>query len=150
MRRTRTAPDMESFRSILKSKGLKATPQRIAVHAAMLALGHASADLVYEHIKKEGTAEVTVASVYNILSGLCAIGIYRRIPTSDNRVWYDAITRTHLHVFDRKRSELKDLVDEDFSAMAASYFKDHAPKGYKVDEIDIHLICHRSRNTKKQ
>ena len=69
MRRTRTAPDMESFRSILKSKGLKATPQRIAVHAAMLALGHASADLVYEHIKKEGTAEVTVASVYNILSG---------------------------------------------------------------------------------
>ena len=86
MRRTRTAPDMESFRSILKSKGLKATPQRIAVHAAMLALGHASADLVYEHIKKEGTAEVTVASVYNILSGLSAIGIYRRIPTSDNRL----------------------------------------------------------------
>ena len=34
--------------------------------------------------------------------------------------------------------------------MAAAYFKDHAPKGYKVDEIDIHLVCHRSRNTKKQ
>ena len=66
-----------------------------------------------------------------------------------DKVWYDAITRTHLHIFDRKRNELKDLVDDGFSATAAAYFKDHAPKGYKVDEIDIQLVCHRSRNSKK-
>ena len=149
MRRTHSAPDMESFRSILKSKGLKATPQRIAVHEAMLVLGHASVDMVCDQVKKEGTAKVTAASVYNILSGLSTIGIYRRIPTNDNKVWYDAITRTHLHIFDRKRNELKDLVDDGFSATAAAYFKDHAPKGYKVDEIDIQLVCHRSRNSKK-
>jgi len=140
---------MESFRSILKSKGLKATQQRLAVHEAMLALGHACADMVCDQIRKNGTTEVTVASVYNILSGLSAIGVYRRIPTIDNRVWYDVLTRPHLHIYDRRRNEIKDLADEDFSASAAAYFRDHAPKGYKVDDIDIQLICHRSRNTKK-
>ncbi|MCR5519579.1 MAG: transcriptional repressor [Bacteroidales bacterium] len=149
MRRSHSAPDMESFRSILKSKGLKATPQRLAVHEAMLSLGHACADMVCEQIRKSGNACVTVASVYNILSGLSTIGIYRRIPTIDNRVWYDVLTRPHLHIYDRKRNEIKDLSDEDFASVATAYFKEHSPKGYKVDEIDIQLVCHRSRNSKK-
>ena len=49
----KTAPDVETFRSILKGKGLKATPQRIAVHEAMLNLGHASADMVVEKLSSE-------------------------------------------------------------------------------------------------
>ena len=54
MRRMNTAPDMEKFRSILKTKGLKATPQRLAVHEAMLAMGHASADMVRDWILSKG------------------------------------------------------------------------------------------------
>ena len=144
------ATDMESFRSILKTKGLKATPQRLAVHEVMLEMGHASADMVCERIHKKGIAAITVASVYNILSQLHGAGIYRRIPSRDNKVWYDIHTRpVNLHVYDRKREEFKDLIDDDFSSIALTYFKGNPPKGYRVDEIDIHLVCHRSRSSKK-
>ena len=37
--------------ALLKKNGLKATPQRLAVHEAMTHLGHASADQVAELIK---------------------------------------------------------------------------------------------------
>ena len=66
--------DMESFRRMLKSHDLKATPQRIAVHEAMIKLVHASADTVYEDIVKTGGCKITQASVYNILSSLADEG----------------------------------------------------------------------------
>jgi len=143
------APDMEKFRSILKSKGLKATAQRLAVHEAMLSLGHASADMVEDWILRKGSAPITVASVYNILTQLSGMGVYRRIPSQGNKIWYDVNTGAHLHIYDRKREEFKDLLNEEFAALAYNYFKENPPKGYKVDEIDIHLVCHRSRNSKK-
>lgn len=144
-----SAPDMERFRSILKNKALKATPQRLAVHEAMLELGHASADMVCEHVLKSGITTITVASVYNILAQLAGLGLYRRIPSTDNKIWYDVTTKSHLHIYDRKRSEFKDHTDEQLYSIIQTYLKENPPKGYKVDDIDIHLVCHRSRNTKK-
>ena len=44
-------PNLEEFKAILKKHSLKATPQRLAVHEAMMELGHASADMVTEVIK---------------------------------------------------------------------------------------------------
>ena len=51
----RKMPDMEEFRVLLKEHGLKSTHQRLAVHEAMMRLGHASADMVTEEIHKAGT-----------------------------------------------------------------------------------------------
>ena len=59
--------DIDQFVAKLKKHSLKATPQRIAVHKAMIRLGHASADMVAGEIAREGEASITVASVYNIL-----------------------------------------------------------------------------------
>lgn len=144
-----SAPDMEKFRSILKNKGLKATPQRLAVHEAMLELGHASADMVCEHVLKSGVTTITIASVYNILAQLAGLGLYRRIPSPDNKIWYDVTLKSHLHIFDRKRGEFKDHSDEKLYSLIHSYLKENPPKGYRVEDFDIHLVCHRSRNTKK-
>lgn len=51
--KTLSAPTIEEFKVLLRNKNLKATPQRVAVHEAMLSLGHASADMVVEHIKAD-------------------------------------------------------------------------------------------------
>ena len=148
MRRMNTAPDMERFRAILKTKGLKATPQRLAVHEAMLDLGHASADMVREWILSKSKVAITVASVYNILSQLTAMGLYRVIPSTSGVVWYDSLTKPHLHIYSRKKNEFKDLENDGLMSRLLAFFKENPPKGYKVDEIDVLLTCHRSRNTK--
>ena len=57
------APDIDQFKALLKQKNLKATPQRIAVHRAMIALGHASADMVVDYMSAQTDAKITVASV---------------------------------------------------------------------------------------
>ena len=68
-------PTIEEFKQILKKHSLKATPQRLAVHEAMISLGHASADMVTEAIEMKATTKVTVASVYNILTNPAILGI---------------------------------------------------------------------------
>ena len=55
--------DLENFKVFLKKHSLKATPQRIAVHEAMMAMGHACADQVVEHIRENGGDNITKASV---------------------------------------------------------------------------------------
>ena len=69
-------PTIEDFKAILKKHSLKATPQRLAVHEAMISLGHACADMVTEAIKEKNTAKVTLASVYNILTHMAMLGVY--------------------------------------------------------------------------
>ena len=66
--------NIEEFKVLLKKHSLKATPQRLAVHEAMMSLGHASADMVTEMITQKGTTKVTVASVYNILTNMAMLG----------------------------------------------------------------------------
>ena len=64
---TNTAtPSLDEFRSRLKRHGLKATRQRLEVHEAMMALGHASADMVKEEIARLLSGSViTDAAVAN-------------------------------------------------------------------------------------
>ena len=50
---THKCPNLEEYKLLLKKHSLKATPQRLAVHEAMMSLGHACADMVTESIKGE-------------------------------------------------------------------------------------------------
>ena len=51
---TNKCRNIEEFKQLLKKHSLKATPQRLAVHEAMMSLGHASADMVTEVISQKG------------------------------------------------------------------------------------------------
>ncbi len=86
---TQTAPTVDELKIILKKHGLKATQQRVAVHMAMLHLGHASADMVAGETARAKIANVTAASVYNILSQLADIGIYSRRLSANNKMYFD-------------------------------------------------------------
>ena len=104
-------PNLDEFKQILKKHSLKATPQRLAVHEAMISLGHASADMVTEAIAAKGTTKVTVASVYNILTQLAMLGIYDYRLSSNNKMYFDVNTFLHMHLYDRENHMFKDVLD---------------------------------------
>ena len=54
---------MKDFTAQLKKHRMKATRQRLAVHEAMCALGHASADQVAEWLSRDPETRISVASV---------------------------------------------------------------------------------------
>lgn len=80
----------------LNSVGLKATPQRMAIYNALEEYGHASADLVFDKVKKVFPT-ISVATVYNALNGMAEAGIISRLILRDNCQYFDITVTAHNH-----------------------------------------------------
>lgn len=147
---THTAPGIEEFNKLLKKHSLKSTQQRLAVHNAMLKLGHASADMVTEEIRSQGTTNVTVASVYNILSQIALLGIYDHRMSANNKMYFDVNTFRHIHLYDYVNNTFKDVIDDDFMDNLDAYFAKKKFKGYRVECVDVQIVCRPSRSYVKK
>lgn len=147
---THTAPGIEEFKKLLKKHSLKSTQQRLAVHNAMLKLGHASADMVTEEIRSHGTTNVTVASVYNILSQIALLGIYDHRMSANNKMYFDVNTFRHIHLYDYVNNTFKDVIDDDFMDNLDAYFAKKKFKGYRVECVDVQIVCRPSRSYVKK
>ena len=144
---THKCPTIEEFKNILKKHSLKATPQRLAVHEAMISLGHACADMVTEAIKEKGSAKVTLASVYNILTHMAMLGVYNYRLSANNKMYFDVNTFKHIHFYDQDNHVFRDVIDDELVAMIESHLSRKRIKGYRVESIDIQLV---GRPTKKK
>ena len=141
-------PTLDDFRSQLRRHNLRATQQRLAVHEVMMALEHASADMVQKELAERG-ASVTVASVYNILSQLADYRIYSRRLSATNKMFFDIEGSRHIHLYDRENHNYRNLQDEELSELVAAHLKRRKFKGYTVEGIDIQIIAKPTRKTKK-
>ena len=142
---THKCPNLEEFKAILKKNALKATPQRLAVHEALMTLGHASADMVTEEIKDKSTAKVTVASVYNILTHMATLGIYHYRLSSNNKMYFDVNTFKHIHFYDQANHAFRDVIDDELVMLIESHLSRKKVKGYKIEGFDIQLIGRPTR-----
>lgn len=139
------AHNIDTFRQLLQQKKLRATEQRLAVHRAMMALGHASADSVEGFLRQTENVKIAVASVYNILTQLADEGIYSRRYSSNNKMYFDVDSGSHLHIYDTRNNEFKNVMDNELNEFIKNILRKHRFKGYKVDSVDIQFICHPTR-----
>ena len=142
---THRCPDMEEFKAILRKHSLKLTPQRLAVHEAMMTLGHACADMVTDAIKEKSSTKVTVASVYNILTQMAMLGIYHYRLSSNNKMYFDVNTFKHIHFYDKDNHTFRDVIDDELIQLIESHLSRKRVRGYKVEGFDIQLIGRPSR-----
>lgn len=138
-------PNVEEFKEILRKHSLKATPQRLAVHEAMIELGHASADMVTEVIKAKGTAKVTLASVYNILTQMAMLKVYSYRLSANNKMYFDVNTFKHIHMYDQENHTFRDVVDDELVSLIESHLSRKRVKGYKIEGFDIQLVGRPSK-----
>ncbi len=143
----RQPADLETFSRMLGTYGLKVTPQRLAVHRAMLKHIHADADTVLDTIKAEGKCRIARSSVYNILSSLADTGIYSRRYSANGKVVFDINAWRHIHLYDVRSHEFVDVEAPDLLEEVQAAIKGHRFRGYKIDDVDIQIIC---RPTKKR
>ena len=141
---------MQNFKALLKQHKLKATPQRLAVHNAMLALIHASAEQVADTIKEESTLKVSVSSVYNILSQMASLGIYGRRLSTNNIMYFDVNPANHLHLYDPQNNIFKDIQDPELLRDLEERIKKHRYRGFRVSGVEVNIICHPPKKRKKQ
>ena len=138
-------PDVIQFKRLLRDRGLKATPQRTAVHEAMCALVHAGADDVTAWIAAQEGTRISAASVYNILTLLADLGIYGRRSGQSGKMVFDVRTGRHLHLYDTQSGTWSDLEDEALLTWMEAHFKGHRFRGYKIDGFEVQLLCHPTR-----
>ena len=140
---------MQEFRTMLRRHNLKATRQRLAVHEVMMDLVHASADMVREELALRGGAQVTVGSVYNILTQLSDCHIYNRRLSTGGKMFFDAINSPHIHLYDRENNTYRDLVNDDLQELVMTHLRRRRFKGYTLEGVDIQFIA-RPTNRKNK
>lgn len=132
---------------LLKQKGLKATPQRIAVYDAMRALGHASADDVRQSIGSAGQIDITVATVYNVLQSLTEAGLLHRRLSANNKMYYDITMKDHCHIYDEATHTITDFNDSGLTEIVNDYIRKKKINNFDLNYVDIQLMG-RFRKTK--
>lgn len=140
-----TPMSIDKFKATLKKKGMKATPQRLAVHQEMINLLHASADMIFERLK--GNAGISLASIYNVLSDLCEAGIYKPLKSASNKMFYDINSEPHVHLYDSQNHTFVDISDEEVLDIVSSHFKGRRFRGYRIDGYDVQIMVHATRKT---
>jgi Fur family peroxide stress response transcriptional regulator len=126
----------------LRSKGYKATPQRIAIcRFALNSRAHPSAQQVYDEVRKIHPT-VSLATVYKTLGVLKDLNLIQELNLPQGQARFDSYMKPHINLICLKCGSIADL--EDNSAIeltrkvaAAAKFKP------KEQRIDIFGICRK-------
>jgi len=126
----------------LRSKGYKATPQRIAICRFVLnSRDHPSAQKVYDEVKKIHPT-VSLATVYKTLAVLKDLNLIQELNLPQGQARFDSYMKPHINLICLRCGSIADLDDNSAieiirKVAAAAKFK---PKG---QHIDIFGICRK-------
>ncbi len=95
--------------SLLKSRGVLPTPQRLEVGKILFAMPqHLSAEQIIARVRVNG-AHVSKATVYNTLNLFVSRGLAREVHVDPSRAFYDSTTTPHHHFFNVDTGKLTDI-----------------------------------------
>ncbi|KUJ90415.1 MAG: Fur family transcriptional regulator, peroxide stress response regulator [Thermoanaerobacter sp.] len=111
---------MEEAAALLKQKGLKVTPQRLAIlNLLRNSKEHPTAETIYKKLASDFPT-MSLATVYKTLEVLKNMGLIQELNVGEGSFRYDANTNSHPHVVciscgkveDLDESLLKDVLEE--------------------------------------
>lgn len=136
------------FREQLKEKGLRITPQRVAIFEAVVELkNHPAADSIIEYIKKNHP-NISVGTVYKVLDSLVENGLLTKVKSERDIMRYDAVMNHHHHLYCCENERIEDFEDPDLDRMLSDYFEKNKIKGFRIEDIKLQITG--KFRTKKQ
>jgi len=99
-------------KEIIRSHGLKATPNRISVLEYLYSSKeHPSAEMIKDHLNSLGN-KFSLATIYNILEAFLEKGVIIKVREDENSMMrFDANTDFHVHIYNKKTNEIIDYED---------------------------------------
>lgn len=127
------------IREQLKQKGLKVTPQRVAIYEAVVKLkNHPTAEKIIDYIKKNHP-NISVGTVYKVLDSLVENQLLKKVKNEKDVMRYDAIMQQHHHLYCTETERIEDFEDPDLNKLITEYFKHKKIKGFKVKDITLQI-----------
>lgn len=100
---------MKETAQILREKGLKVTPQRIAVYNMLLSTTeHPDAETIYKTLEPLNPT-MSLATVYKTLDFFKQLGLVQELNVGEGRSRYDATVQCHPHTVCRVCGRVDDL-----------------------------------------
>ncbi len=130
----------EDFSNKLIEKGLKVTPQRIAILESIVKLkNHPTADNIIEYIRKNHP-NIATATVYKVLDALVSNELIKKVKTERDIMRYDAIVDSHHHLYCSESDRIEDYHDAELNKILEKYFENKGIPGFKIEDIKLQII----------
>jgi Fur family peroxide stress response transcriptional regulator len=124
----------------LVDKGLKVTPQRIAILEAIIKLNnHPTADNIIDYIRKN-QPNIATATVYKVLDALVENDLIKKVKTDRDFMRYDAIMENHHHLYCSDSDRIEDYHDEELNDLLEKYFVSKGIPDFKIEDIKLQII----------
>ena len=108
---------MKDTTKILRAKGLKVTPQRIAIYTMLSHTEeHPNAEMIY-HALEQTNPTLSLATVYKTLCLFKSSGLVQELNVGEPSARYDAITIRHPHVVCTCCGKVVDLPHDSFEEL---------------------------------
>jgi len=128
---------------IIKTAGLKATPQRKMIYELMTELRHSPIDEIIARVRQQNP-ETTLSTVYRILDSFCKAGLLSKMNHPNGKCYYDITPTDHHHILmdnetiDYDDSELTELIKNHLRKKAFEYSD-------FIDKISIQIIVNNKK-----
>ena len=125
---------MSDFIHLLKTKELKATPQRIGVLKELSKKKHPTIESLYEALREENPS-MSLATVYKNISTLKEKGVVVEVNVSDGKMRYDIYLHPHIHLVCKHCGFIQDV---DYDDALSTYQKElEIKKNIKIEKVDV-------------
>lgn len=123
----------------LREKGLKVTPQRMAIYSLLCAsTSHPTAESVWEEVKKDFPA-ISFNTVYTTLSTLEQSGLIQRLHVGSNIAHYDANTAPHVHLQCETCGRVEDYHHDCGVDLSKIGQEIGLQAGFVIDKVELNL-----------
>jgi len=137
----------ENFPEQLKQKGLKVTPQRLAIYEAVVKLkNHPTAEKIIEYIRVNHP-NISVGTVYKVLDSLVENNLLKKVKSDKDIMRYDAVVIHHHHLYCSETDRIEDYKDEALDTLILEYFSKKKINNFKIQDITLQ-ISGKFNNTK--
>ncbi|MGN1230283.1 MAG: Fur family transcriptional regulator [Anaerotignum sp.] len=100
---------MKEVAQILREKGLKVTPQRIAVYNMLCnSMEHPNAEMIYKTLEPTNPT-MSLATVYKTLDFFKQLGLVQELNVGEPSSRYDAVVQCHPHTVCKVCGRVEDL-----------------------------------------
>lgn len=139
--------DVNKLTELLHEKGLKVTPQRLAVYQAVIELeNHPSAEQIIEYVK-DFYPSISVGTVYKVLDSLVEHQLIKKVKSEREVMRYDAVLHHHHHLYCDHTDKIVDFEDPELDKVIKDYFESHQINGFKIKDINLQITGEFTKNT---
>ena len=132
-------------KAMLRSVGLRPTPQRMALGWLLFGKGdrHLSAEMLYEEATR-AKVPVSLATIYNTLHQFTEAGLLRQVGVDGSKAYFDTNVSEHHHFFLEDADAIVDIPNAEVMLGKMP----EAPAGYEVARVDVVVRLRRKGDGK--